>query len=242
MKEENCPKGETLKGGRNLHPPSASEEISKAPFLRFETSRQAAARAPRQAAQSSRWRRVASLSGSIMIKYTKAIDIWSIGCTFAEVLTGKPLFPGTSSLDQLHLITDLLGTPSLDTISRIKNVKARRYLSSMRKKQPVPFALKFPNADSLARKLLKRLLAFDPKDRPTAEEALADAYFNRLANAERKPSCQQISKIEFDFERRKLRKEDIKELIFQEILNYHPQLLNDYNGIEATNFFYPRFT
>lgn len=40
----------------------------------------------------------------------------------------------------------------------------------MRKKQPVPFAKKFPNADPLALKLLERLLAFDPKDRPTAEE------------------------------------------------------------------------
>lgn len=52
----------------------------------------------------------------------------------------------------------------------MRNDKARRYLTSMRKKQPVSFAQKFPNADPLALKLLERLLAFDPKDRPTAEE------------------------------------------------------------------------
>lgn len=40
----------------------------------------------------------------------------------------------------------------------------------MRKKPPVPFEQKFPNADPLALRLLQRLLAFDPKDRPTAEE------------------------------------------------------------------------
>jgi len=40
----------------------------------------------------------------------------------------------------------------------------------MRKKQPVSFAQKFPNADPLALRLLQKLLAFDPKDRPTAEE------------------------------------------------------------------------
>ena len=103
-------------------------------------------------------------------------------------------------MHQLDLMTDLLGTPSLDTISRVnkmhsfnvgfyfhgfefshqyhfllswiqvRNEKARRYLSSMRKKQPVSFAQKFPNADPLALRLLERLLAFDPKDRPTAEE------------------------------------------------------------------------
>jgi serine/threonine protein kinase len=145
----------------------------------------------------------------IWMQYTPAIDIWSIGCIFAEVLTGKPLFPGKNVVHQLDLMTDLLGVPSLDTISRVclfyspslflyvtlfhvaqfklcinyartinfplcwmqvRNDKARRYLTSMRKKQPVPFEQKFPNADPLALRLLERLLAFDPKDRPTAEE------------------------------------------------------------------------
>eukprot|EP00262_Sarcandra_glabra_P019198 TRINITY_DN7151_c1_g1_i1.p1 TRINITY_DN7151_c1_g1~~TRINITY_DN7151_c1_g1_i1.p1 ORF type:complete len:356 (-),score=72.15 TRINITY_DN7151_c1_g1_i1:368-1435(-) len=137
-------------------------------------------------------------------------------------------------------MTDLLGTPFSDTISRVRNEKARRYLSSMRKKQPVPFAQKFPNADPLALRLLERLLAFDPKDRPTAEEALADPYFKGLSKVEREPSCQPITKIEFEFERRRVTKEDIRELIFREILEYHPQLLKDYvNGTERTNFLYP---
>ncbi|KAK6134992.1 hypothetical protein DH2020_031276 [Rehmannia glutinosa] len=140
--------------------------------------------------------------------YTPAIDIWSIGCIFAEV----------------------------------RNDKARRYLTNMRKKQPVPFVQKFPNADPLALRLLERLLAFDPKDRPTAEEALAHPYFKGLAKVEREPSRQPISKLEleFEFERRRVTKEDIRELIFREILEYHPQLLKDYiNGVERTNFLYP---
>lgn len=58
----------------------------------------------------------------------------------------------------------------MNLILQIRNEKARRYLSSMRKKQPVPFSRKFPHADPLAVRLLERLLAFDPKDRPTAEE------------------------------------------------------------------------
>lgn len=53
------------------------------------------------------------------LQYTPAIDIWSIGCIFAEVLTGKPLFPGKNVVHQLDLMTDLLGTPSMDTISRV---------------------------------------------------------------------------------------------------------------------------
>ncbi|XVF60780.1 hypothetical protein PTKIN_Ptkin08bG0076000 [Pterospermum kingtungense] len=189
---------------------------------------------------ATRWYRAPELCGSFFSKYTPAIDIWSIGCIFAEVLTGKPLFPGKNVVHQLDLMTDLLGTPSLDTISRVRNEKARRYLTSMRKKQPVPFEQKFPNADPLALRLLQRLLAFDPKDRPTAEEALADPYFKGLAKVEREPSCQPITKMEFEFERRRVTKEDIRELIFREILEYHPQLLKDYmSGSERTNFLYP---
>lgn len=189
---------------------------------------------------ATRWYRAPELCGSFFSKYTPAIDIWSIGCIFAEVLTGKPLFPGKNVVHQLDLMTDLFGTPSMEAISRVRNDKARRYLSSMRKKQPIPFSQKFQNADPLALKLLEKLLAFDPKDRPTAEEALADPYFKGLAKVEREPSAQPISKMEFEFERRRVTKEDVRELIFREILEYHPQMLKEYlNGTDRTNFMYP---
>ena len=48
-----------------------------------------------------------------------AIDIWSIGCIFAEILLGKPLFPGRNVVHQLELITDLLGTPSSEVIAKV---------------------------------------------------------------------------------------------------------------------------
>ncbi|KAF8390011.1 hypothetical protein HHK36_024532 [Tetracentron sinense] len=177
---------------------------------------------------------------AIFWTYTPAIDIWSIGCIFAEMLTGKPLFPGKNVVHQLDLMTDFLGTPSTESIARIRNEKARRYLSSMWKKPPVPFSQKFPDADPLALRLLERLLAFDHKDRPSAEEALADPYFSGLANMDREPSTQPISKLEFEFERRKLTKDDVRELIYREILEYHPQMLQEYlRGADQTSFMYP---
>ncbi|XP_031492140.1 mitogen-activated protein kinase 9-like isoform X1 [Nymphaea colorata] len=189
---------------------------------------------------ATRWYRAPELCGSFFSKYTPAIDIWSIGCIFAEMLSGKPLFPGKNVVHQLDLMTDLLGTPSAESIARIRNEKARRYLCNMRKKPPIPFTKKFPSADPLALRLLERLLAFDPKYRPTAEEALADPYFQGLANVEREPSTQPISKLEFEFERRKLGKDDVRELIYREILEYHPQMLQEYlRGGEQTSFMYP---
>ncbi|XP_024527404.1 mitogen-activated protein kinase 15 isoform X1 [Selaginella moellendorffii] len=189
---------------------------------------------------ATRWYRAPELCGSFFSKYTPAIDIWSIGCIFAEILTGKPLFPGKNVVHQLDLMTDMLGTPSAESVARVRNEKARRYLSGMRKKTAIPFTQKFPNADPLALRLLERLLAFDPKDRPTAEEALADPYFRGLAKVEREPSAQPITKMEFEFERRRISKDDVRELIYREILEYHPQMLEEYlNGTDHANFMYP---
>ncbi|KAM7259054.1 hypothetical protein ACFE04_014795 [Oxalis oulophora] len=189
---------------------------------------------------ATRWYRAPELCGSFFSKYTPAIDIWSIGCIFSELLTGKPLFPGKNVVHQLDLMTDLLGTPSAEAIARVRNEKARRYLSSMRKKKPIPFSLKFPNADPLALRLLEKMLAFEPKDRPTAEEALADPYFKGLAKVEREPSAQPVTKMEFEFERRRITKEDVRELIYRETLEYHPKMLKEYlEGSEPTSFMYP---
>ncbi|KAK6117283.1 hypothetical protein DH2020_048977 [Rehmannia glutinosa] len=128
----------------------------------------------------------------------------------------------------------------------IRNEKARRYLNSMRKK-PDPFVLQIRNADPLALRLLERMLAFDPKDRPTAEEviavgcqALADPYFRNLARVEREPSAQPVTKMEFEFERRRITKDDVRELIYREILEYHPKMLKEFlEGAEPTGFMYP---
>ncbi|XP_073267234.1 mitogen-activated protein kinase 15 isoform X3 [Populus alba] len=189
---------------------------------------------------ATRWYRAPELCGSFFSKYTPAIDIWSIGCIFSELLTGKPLFPGKNVVHQLDLMTDLLGTPTPEAIARVRNEKARRYLSSMRKKKPVPFSQKFPNADPLALRLLERMLAFEPKDRPTAEEALADPYFKGLAKVEREPTAQPVTKMEFEFERRRITKEDVRELIYREILEYHPKMLKEHlDGSEPTGFMYP---
>ena len=86
----------------------------------------------------------------------------------------------------------------------MRNEKARRFLSNMRRKQPVQLELHFPHADPGALRLLKKMLAFDPAGRPTCEEALADQYFEGLSQLGREPSAQPVSKLAFDFERRKL--------------------------------------
>ena len=72
-------------------------------------------------------------------------------------------------------------------------------------------------------------------------QALADPYFKNIANVDREPSAQPVTKLEFEFERQRITKEDIRELIYREILEYHPNMLREFlEGTESTGFMYPR--
>ena len=92
---------------------------------------------------------------------------------------------------------------------QVRNEKARRFLLNMRRKPGVNLEQYFPKADRGALRLLKRMLAFDPAERPTSEEALADPYFAGLSQPGREPSAQPVSKLSFDFERRKLTTDEV---------------------------------
>ena len=61
---------------------------------------------------ATRWYRAPELCGCMYGAYSQAVDVWGIGCLFAEMLLGKPLFPGRDTVSQLQLITDLLGKPT----------------------------------------------------------------------------------------------------------------------------------
>ena len=74
--------------------------------------------------------RAPELCGSFFAKYSPAIDIWSIGCIFAEVLLGRPLFPGRNVVHQLELITDLLGTPAPEVVAKVGAQQLLRVLTA----------------------------------------------------------------------------------------------------------------
>ena len=92
---------------------------------------------------------------------------------------------------------------------QVRNEKARRFLVNMRKKSGVQLEQYFSKADRGALRLLKRMLAFDPAERPTSEEALADPYFHGLGAPVREPSASPVSRLAFDFERHKLQTHEV---------------------------------
>lgn len=84
--------------------------------------------------------------------------MWSVGCILAEMLSGKPLFPGRDYHHQLTLILDVLGTPTLDEFYAITTRRSRDYIRALPFRKRKPFAQLFPNANPLAIDFLTRTL------------------------------------------------------------------------------------
>ncbi|KAL4268885.1 mitogen-activated protein kinase [Pleurotus pulmonarius] len=122
-------------------------------------------------------------------RYNTAIDVWSIGCIFAELLTGKPLFKGKDYVDQLNKILDVLGTPDDVVTKRIASDKAQAYVRSLPFKPKKPLQTIIPSADPQAIDLLTKMLAFDPVDRITVNEALEHPWLSSYHDIKDEPEC-----------------------------------------------------
>ncbi|XP_061050807.1 serine/threonine-protein kinase MAK isoform X2 [Eubalaena glacialis] len=124
---------------------------------------------------STRWYRAPEvlLRSSV---YSSPIDMWAVGSIMAELYTLRPLFPGTSEVDEIFKICQVLGTPKKSDWP-----EGYQLASSMNFRFPqcVPINLKtlIPNASSEAIQLMTEMLSWDPKKRPTASQALKHPYF-----------------------------------------------------------------
>ncbi|KAJ6672271.1 CELL DIVISION PROTEIN KINASE [Salix viminalis] len=119
-------------------------------------------------------------------KYSTAVDMWSVGCIMAEMLTKEPLFTGKGEIDQLDKIFKTLGTPN-ETIwpglSKLPGAKAnfvKQPYNQLRKKFPFTPFTGSPVLSDSGFDLLNRLLTFDPEKRITADDALNHPWFNEV--------------------------------------------------------------
>ncbi|KAK5856493.1 hypothetical protein PBY51_008082 [Eleginops maclovinus] len=149
--------------------------------------------------------------------YSKSIDIWSVGCILAEMLSNRPIFPGKHYLDQLNHILGILGSPSQDDLNCIINMKARNYLQSLPAKPRIPWETLY-NADSKALDLLGRMLTFNPMKRISVEEALAHPYLEQYYDPTDEPVAEEP--FTFSMELDDLPKEKLKELIYEETARF----------------------
>lgn len=161
-------------------------------------------------------------------EYTSAIDMWSVGCIFAELLARSPLFPGEDYIAQLRLICDKLGRPSERDLDFVTSERARKFMLSLPDKPAVPLAELFPahRNEKEALDLLRKMLEIHPRKRISLEKALEHPFLESLHNPDDEPVHEHT--FSFEFENEDLSRERIQLLIWEEIKSFHPDLPSTY--------------
>jgi len=152
-------------------------------------------------------------------KYGVAVDIWSAGCIFAEMLEGKPLFPGKDHVNQFSVITELLGTPPDDILETICSENTLRFVNSLPIRQRIPFSEKLRCTDESALNLLEKILVFDPRKRINATECLAHEYLKPYHDPTDEPVA--AAKFDWSFNDADLPVDTWKEMMYAEVLDFH---------------------
>ena len=123
--------------------------------------------------------------------YSTPVDIWSVGCIFAELARKQPLFPGDSELQQLLHVFKLLGTPGEDVWPGVTRLRDWHEFPQWK---PQDLHKVIPQLDDHGIDLLQKMLVYDPAKRIHATEALEHPYFDSLDKS-------RYAKIEAAFEK-----------------------------------------
>ncbi|KIY43208.1 CMGC/CDK/CDC2 protein kinase [Fistulina hepatica ATCC 64428] len=112
--------------------------------------------------------------------YSTGVDMWSVGCIFAEMaMQGIPLFPGDSEIDQIFKIFRVLGTPNEETWPGVSNLPDYKATFPQWSRQDL--AKVCPTLDPLGLDLLQKSLAYDASTRISAKRSLVHPYFSDFA-------------------------------------------------------------
>jgi len=156
-------------------------------------------------------------------RYSKPVDIWSIGCIFAELLARKPYLPGEDYIDQLTKISAKLGKVSEEDLDFVSSEKAKRFLRRLPDKTVQPLRRQFPGTPPEAIDLLGKMLQVHPRKRINVIEALEHPFLTSLHNHDHEYVAH--TPFDFSFESETLNRVRLQELIWQEIGDLRPSCL-----------------
>eukprot|EP01024_Parvocaulis_polyphysoides_P007202 TRINITY_DN12159_c1_g1_i4.p1 TRINITY_DN12159_c1_g1~~TRINITY_DN12159_c1_g1_i4.p1 ORF type:complete len:466 (-),score=61.81 TRINITY_DN12159_c1_g1_i4:130-1527(-) len=155
--------------------------------------------------------------------YTLGVDMWSCGCILGELLLGKPLFPGTSTMNQLDLLIQVTGRPSQTDIESMHSQNAFIMLDNLGGGEPKPLRHILPNASNDALDLLHKLLQFNPNNRITAEDALKHPFVKLFHNPGTEPICRAPIRIPVD-DNTKISTKEYQDTLYTHIVNRKKQI------------------
>ena len=175
----------------------------------------------------TRWYRAPELMLSADGNYTTAIDMWSVGCIFAELLGRVPLFAGRDFMSTIEMQINVLGTRPPDELAYIRSDQALAFLAGLPFKAPMSLSTMFPEASEKALDLLSKMLQFHPSKRITVDGAMAHPYFDSVRSQYQDPVPvlpTGPSGFDFSFEYDdKLGVEDFKRLVCDEVASFRSE-------------------
>ncbi|CAM9128971.1 unnamed protein product [Chrysoparadoxa australica] len=183
----------------------------------------------------TRWYRAPEIMLSVQ-NYDEAIDVWSVGCIFGEMLGRKPLFPGNDYIHQLKLITKFMGKPTEEDLWFVTNPRARRFMLGLHEAPAVKLSQKFPDANPDALDLLSKMLILDPAKRITVNQALEHSYLASLHDVNLEPESETHVNWR-DIEEVELTKKNLQKLIMKDVIYFRPEcaaMLESANETEPT--------
>jgi cyclin-dependent kinase len=113
-------------------------------------------------------------------KYSTPVDIWSIGCIFAEMVNGQALLPGSNDMDQLQRIFKVLGTPTEQSWKGVTELPD--WKPDFKQYEAQPWSSIVPSLEPNGVDLLKNMLRCDPDQRVSGRGAMEHVYFRNLSD------------------------------------------------------------
>mmetsp|Transcript_21138 Transcript_21138/g.45826 ORF Transcript_21138/g.45826 Transcript_21138/m.45826 type:complete len:421 (-) Transcript_21138:113-1375(-) len=199
----------------------------------------------------TRWYRAPELI-LLQENYTEQIDVWSVGCIYAELLgmlegthfmDRGPLFPGSSCFplspdhrhrsdykyhtqgkhDMLNKIFSIIGTATDDEIEELDRDDAKKYIRCFTKRQGDGLRSKFPHVEEGSIDILDKMLKFSPRARLTVNKALEHALLKDIRDPSKETTAPGM--VVLDFEKQKeLGERDLRINFCREIRKYHPEV------------------
>ena len=150
--------------------------------------------------------------------YTKKIDVWSVGCAFAELLSKKFLFPGDNYITQIKLIIEVLGTQDVNDLNFISNSSAKNFVMQFQNipKKDFKQILKSDNPDAVD--LVEKMLVFNPEKRYSIEQCLNHRYLKNMREGIEDPVFN--GKINLDFDDKNINLSHLFAFLVKEISSY----------------------